>query len=71
MSAKYSMCPKCFKMMYLTKHHIYPKQFFKGSPVFWLCRSCHDDLERMIDHKKRFPKEVYVKILRLFLKRRD
>lgn len=44
-------CPKCGKVLKLTRHHIFPKRFFKhkGKPKFsYLCRKCHDQLETVI-----------------------
>lgn len=39
----------------MTRHHVYPRRHFKRSrnvklqrTIFWICRSCHDALERII-----------------------
>ena len=56
-------------MKILTKHHIYPKRFFQNSPIFWLCRECHDDLEMDIPYKPKIQKERYLEILQEFLRR--
>ena len=62
------LCPKCLEMKTLTKHHIYPKRFFRNSPIFWLCRECHDDLEMGIPYKPKLQKSFYLEILVNFLK---
>ena len=67
MSAKYSMCPKCLEMKHLTKHHIYPKRYYKGSPIIRICRECHDELEQHIPVREKFKKRFYVEILQFFL----
>ena len=59
-------CPKCLKMKVLTKHHVYPKRHFRDSPIFKLCRRCHDALERNIPYHK-IEVELYVKILAEFI----
>ena len=69
MAQKYGLCPKCLEMKHLTKHHIYPKKYFKGSnpPLFFICRLCHDALERLIPYRK-LSKQTYVQILTDFIR---
>ena len=62
------ICPKCLQMARLTKHHIFPKKYFKKKhiPVLFLCRTCHDDLERLYPLRKT-KKDYYIEIVRLFM----
>ncbi len=66
----YGMCGKCLEVKHLHKHHIYPKRHFKNQNIerFPLCRSCHDELEKMIPFRKLKNKHDYVKILAKFLR---
>jgi len=59
----------------LTKHHIFPRRFFKqkltgngNGEIVLICRSCHDELENSIPQKRRLPAQEYVDILILFCK---
>ena len=67
----YGVCPKCGVEQKLTKHHIKPvRHFGKGrhNPnVLLICRACHDDLEKLIPHKRQ-PRKFYYRIVREFLK---
>lgn len=65
------LCPKCLHIRDLTRHHIYPKRYF-GSHVInpiicFLCRRCHDLVERKIPQNTILPKYEYLRILREFL----
>lgn len=66
---KYGFCPKCCLMNFLTKHHVYPKRFFKSkNPAFvYLCRDCHDELEKLIPYRKKLSKRMYEEILKSFI----
>lgn len=64
---KYGLCPKCHKMTTLTRHHIFPRRFFKNSPIFFVCRECHDKLECLIPYS-RMERYLYVDVLVCFLK---
>lgn len=65
------LCPKCLHIRKLTRHHIYPMRFFgshKINPVIcWLCRRCHDKVEKRIPQHTVLPKQEYLKIIREFL----
>lgn len=64
------LCPKCLDVDELTKHHILPKRHFPvspESPLLWLCRGCHDQLEQAIPfHRQRT--DFYFAIAIAFLK---
>ena len=63
------MCPKCHRNVRLTRHHILPKRFFKGSgDRILICRLCHDELELRIPQKTKLTEEEYYQILYKFLK---
>ena len=66
--AKKGFCPKCHRITYLTNHHIYPKRFYRNSPIFKLCRICHDALELKIPFRKLKDKDGYIMIMVEFLK---
>lgn len=62
-------CPKCKKLKYLTRHHVFPVRHYgrKSKHFFYLCRACHDLLEEMIPFEQQahsFYKEVIVRFLR-------
>lgn len=66
----YGLCPKCQEMRYLTRHHLYPKRFFKNQKrpaTLFICRQCHNELERRIPYAKKLQKEDYLQIARAFL----
>ena len=62
-------CPKCGKIKARTMHHIWPRRFYEaeGSPILYICRACHDDLEKVIAEYERLPKEMYEQIAYHFL----
>ena len=67
---RWGLCPACLYLRELTKHHIYPVRFFgrpKNSPILHLCRSCHDEVEKMIDRDIQLRKSDYLQIAREFL----
>ena len=67
MSKHLGKCPKCLEVKCLTRHHIHPKRFFYDSPIFWLCRECHDALELNIPVKPKLKESEYELILKKFM----
>ena len=66
----YGLCSKCLYLRDLTKHHLYPRRFFgnsTNSPILFLCRPCHDVIEKLIPLDDRLHKEDYLQIAREFL----
>lgn len=64
------LCPKCLYIRELTKHHVYPRRFYgnhKNSPLLHLCRSCHDNIEKVIDPHIKLSKGAYLQLTREFL----
>lgn len=67
---RWGLCPQCLYLRDLTAHHIYPKRFFgtpKNSPILYLCRECHDEIEKLIPRDEELPKREYLQIAREFL----
>jgi len=53
-------------------HHILPKRFFKGKGgIYYMCRKCHNQLERRIPLAKKLPPKEYKKILDDFIKEKQ
>jgi len=56
-------CPRCGEHCNLTRHHIYPKRWYRKHRNQWramwnahtvlLCRECHDDIEHIIESEER------------------
>lgn len=66
----YGLCGRCLYLRELTKHHLYPRRFFgnsSNSPILFLCRSCHDAIEKLIPVETPLEKEDYLQIAREFL----
>jgi hypothetical protein len=68
-------CPKCMQVRVLTKHHILPKRYFRGSPVIELCRQCHDALEqeilqaeRVTGRQRKLKRHEYYQVLIRFMR---
>jgi len=51
----------------ITKHHIFPKRFFgngkRNNHHIRLCRSCHDELERLIPFAEEKPRSFFLRVL--------
>lgn len=74
------ICPRCRELKKLTKHHINPVRFFGGGgPLGYICRDCHDRLEKLIwkhetCHDQRPPEKLtkrqYALLWSLFIQNR-
>ena len=65
---RYGFCPKCYKFKLLTEHHVFPRRFFgEGKCGLYICRECHDDIERVIPAHKRLTKEEYIELTKCWL----
>ena len=76
MSGTYGVCTKWLKLKHLTKHHIYPKRHYNKPVYCYLCRKCHDALERIITTREKINGKLhrndYLDIVINFVsKRRD
>ena len=64
-------CPKCGKVCYLSRHHIYPRRFFNtakdNKKILLICRKCHDELELSIPKHQKLPRWQYIEIVKSFL----
>ncbi|HRF70623.1 MAG TPA: hypothetical protein PKV66_04260 [Candidatus Pelethenecus sp.] len=59
-------CARCGTRSCPSKHHILPRRHFKSSLVVYLCRDCHDEIERMIPPEP-MPIPFYWRITRTFI----
>lgn len=65
------LCPKCLQIREGSKHHILPRRFFtpnNNSPLLFLCRDCHDEIEKLIPQHERLDRDEYFLIAEEFLK---
>ena len=63
------LCPTCGKARPLTRHHVYPVRHYgrkNNVHYFYLCRQCHDQLERYIPIHQKMPDEFYPAIVRTY-----
>lgn len=68
-----AVCPRCFRLKVLTKHHIKPLRHFGKNPyVIYLCKDCHRDIETVIKSEEFGIGELkdyeYFEITKLFIK---
>ncbi len=64
------MCPKCLQIREASRHHITPVRFFgsnQNSPILYLCRDCHDEIEKQIPQHHKLDREDYFEIAAEFL----
>ncbi len=64
------MCAACKKIRESSKHHILPLRFYgssQNSPILYLCRTCHDEIERLIPQHHKLDREDYFEIAAEFL----
>lgn len=64
------LCPSCKKITEGTRHHILPVRFFgsnENSPILYLCRPCHDEIEKLIPQFTRLDRDEYFQIAVEFL----
>lgn len=65
---KKGYCPKCHRIKWLTRHHVYPSRFFpRSSAVLYICRDCHDELEALIPVRKKQKRYFYEEVIREWL----
>lgn len=68
------ICPKCFDLKPLTKHHIYVQRFYGKNPsVILLCRGCHNEIEAILrsaemDRGGKLRHWEYLQIVKVFIK---
>jgi len=66
---KKALCPKCFRVELLQKHHITPLRFFRRNKnVLLLCRKCHREIESFIPRKRRLDIREYFDLHKSWLK---
>jgi len=71
--ARKKQCPCCHKNRNMTKHHVFPRRFFKDFegmiPCIYICRACHQKLETLIPLHNKQSEWEYLKMLFHFLHR--
>ena len=66
------ICPKCGVNQKLTKHHIVPvRHGGRKKQVLFICRECHNELEKVIPQKPILEDIEYYKIVIRFLNRKE
>lgn len=78
---KTGKCLKCGKTRKLTLHHCLPRRHFHGAGlVRYLCRACHNIIDRRNDEAERYcygntlkplPRETYLQMFNQFLAEAD
>jgi len=64
-----AVCPRCFGLRYLEKHHMFPKRFFgENKNLLFLCSDCHLQVERMIPRYQMLKEWVYVDLHKAFIR---
>ena len=62
---KLGVCPKCFRIRKLTRHHCNPIRFFKkrnNQSVLYLCKDCHREIEKILPQHRKLSKDEYTEI---------
>ena len=68
MKDKYGICPKCFQVRKLTRHHALPKRYFGDTNhKLWICRDCHDEIEKILPLNIKYEHEQYIEIHKQWL----
>ena len=63
------ICLKCYKIKKLTRHHVYPRRFFKNQKkpvIVMMCWDCHQGLEKQLP-KYPIKKIKYLEITKEYL----
>lgn len=70
---KLGVCPKCFKIKRLTRHHLLPQRFFgKTKAIILLCEGCHiydeNSIERLLPQFRKLTREEYFEVTKKWLR---
>jgi hypothetical protein len=71
MSKLVGVCPKCLEIKELSRHHVFPRRWFKRKEIIFFCRQCHNEVEYIISIRERgrpLDEHVYVSIIKSFLR---
>lgn len=66
-----AVCPKCFQVKLLQRHHYLPSRFFKknnSNNVLHICDKCHKEIEEILSLYRKLKKEEYIDIHKNWLK---
>jgi len=69
-----AICPKCIKVRYLQKHHIFPKRFYNRNnttQLLYLCDDCHKEIEAILPQYRKLTKEEYLDIHKSWLQGKE
>lgn len=69
-------CARCGQRTKMTEHHVLPRRIWPveegNTEVGYLCRDCHDEIERIIAYRKRqvlkTNEEMYRRIWQNFIR---
>lgn len=59
------VCPKCFCVRRLTRHHCHPLRFFnrgRNQSILYLCEDCHREIEQILPRYRKLTQEEYTNI---------
>lgn len=73
MSKLVGICPKCLELKELSRHHIFPRRWFKRKEIIFFCRECHNNIEFIISQRERgkvLPEYIYLEIIKSFLQKK-
>lgn len=73
MSKLVGICPKCLELKELSRHHIFPRRWFKRKEIIFFCRECHNNIEFIISQRERgkvLPEYLYLEIIKSFLQKK-
>ncbi len=73
MSKFVGICPKCLEIKELSKHHVFPRRWFKRKEIILLCRECHNNIELIISQRERgkvLKEYIYLEIIKSFLNKK-
>ena len=63
------VCPRCFQVRYLEKHHIFPLRFYEDSTEkLFLCHSCHKKIEKIIPIFYKLNKKLCLDLHKAFIR---
>lgn len=69
MAKQRAICPKCFEVKVLTRHHVLPKRHFGFNHcTISICRECHDEIEAIVPKYRKLERDEYFSINRIWLR---
>lgn len=65
-----AICPKCFTMQLMTRHHVVPRRYkVKGTHklLLLICRDCHDVIDAIMPDKRVLAESECIRITQKWL----